>query len=92
MAAIQYMHRTCPVPKENAPCAACPGGLGVLYALRHLDEHPRDAAGARRLLHDRVCVSGCGPGSDHAKRTQSRPVAALRRFRAQEAATGTESP
>jgi hypothetical protein len=31
-------------------------------------------------LHDVVCMSDCGPDSDHADRTQSRSVAALRRY------------
>lgn len=66
------------------PCPSCPTGSGLLAALRLLDKAPRDAKAARRALHDVVCMSQCGPESDHADRTQTQTVAALRRFRAQE--------
>lgn len=63
------------------PCQACPTGMGLVEALRVLDRSPNDARGARRALHDVVCMSGCGPESDHADRTQAGVVAALRKFR-----------
>lgn len=49
-------------------------------AVRHLQARPRDAHGARRLLHDRMCISGadCGDADGHARRTQATSVAALR--------------
>lgn len=88
IAAREFVHAaSCPQrPRRQAPCPACPRPLGVLRALAVLDERPRDAKAARRALHDAVCMSGCGPDSDHADRTQARPVAALRKFRAQESA------
>ena len=86
MAARRYVHdHVCPRLYIGDSCAACPNPLGVLHALRLLDEHPQDAKGARRALHDVVCVSHCGPESDHADRTQAKVAAALRKFRAQEA-------
>lgn len=56
-------------------------GWTTLRALDHLIEHPRDAAGARGIFHDAVCYGGaeCTPIGDHAKRTQSKTVAALRK-------------
>lgn len=49
-------------------------------AAAHLADHPRDAAGARLILHDAMCMSGCtGDGRvGHAKR-QTTTVAALRK-------------
>lgn len=87
-AARLFVHRSvCPPPgrDHDGSCAACPTGTGTLKALRHLDAHPRDARGARRMLHDVVCMSYCPPeDSDHADRTQAPTAAALRKFRAQE--------
>lgn len=87
MAARRFVHRLeCPPPgnRLDESCLACPTATGTLQALRILDERPRDARAARRALHDVVCMSGCGPESDHADRTQSRKAAALRKFRASE--------
>lgn len=58
----------------------------LMEALEYLDRNPRDAAGARCILHDAVCMSGCcgDDREDHAKRTQSKTVAALRKFRSAE--------
>lgn len=67
-----------------APCVMCPTPTGLRNALAVLDTRPRDARAARRALHDVVCMSGCGPESDHADRTQAKAAAALRKFRAQE--------
>lgn len=53
----------------------------ALGAIRHLQAHPRDAQGARRILHDAVCA-GFGDhcdGDDHARRTQTDLVRALRK-------------
>lgn len=76
-----HIHReTCPLPRIGAPCPTCPTLSGLYAATVLLAERPRDARGARRALHDVVCMSGCGPDSDHADRTQARPVAALRKF------------
>lgn len=87
--ARRFAHRaSCPTGHLDERCVACPTNAGTLLALRHLDEHPRDAKGARLLLHDAVCTS-CLPGGDgreHADRTQARAAAALRKFRAQESA------
>lgn len=81
LAARQFVHKaTCPGRGLDAWCAACPSGLGTLYALRALDENPRDARAARRALHDAVCTSGCGADSEHADRTQAKAAAALRKF------------
>lgn len=54
----------------------------TLDAIDHLTANPRDAAGARAILHDAVCYGGaqCTPIGDHAKRTQSKTVAALRKY------------
>jgi hypothetical protein len=87
-AARVFVHKaTCPPPgsRFEESCAACPSPAGTLMALRLLDQSPRDARGARRALHDVACLSGCGPDSDHADRTQSRPAAALRKFHAAQA-------
>ncbi len=86
LAARAFVHKKCCPSGDHlsGPCRACPSGVGTLLALRHLDQHPRDAKGARRALHDVVCMSGCGPDSDHADRTQAKTVAALRRFRVHE--------
>jgi hypothetical protein len=53
---------------------------GWADAVRHLQAHPRDARGARRIMHDRTCSSGaeCDTADDHA-RTQTKNVAALRK-------------
>jgi hypothetical protein len=69
-------------------------GWTTLAALDHLIEDPRDAAGARSIFHDAVCYGGaeCTPIGDHAKRTQSKPVAALRKHvAALTASQGTDS-
>lgn len=64
-------------------CRMCPTGRGLVDALRVLDANPRDARGARRALHDVVCMSSCPPeDSEHADRTQAKTVASLRRFHA----------
>lgn len=89
MAARAFVHATvcvtlAPRVRYQVECVACPTGSGTLAALRLLDQRPRDARGARRALHDVVCMSGCGPESDHADRTQAKTAAALRKFRAQE--------
>ena len=77
-----YVHaHACP-PTSAPSCRACPTATGLLLALRVLDDRPRDARGARRALHDVVCMSSCGPESDHADRTQARVVVALRKFHA----------
>jgi hypothetical protein len=54
----------------------------TLEAMDHLIAHPKDAAGARGIFHDAVCYGGaeCTPVGDHAKRTQSKTVAALRKY------------
>lgn len=66
---------------------ACSGRLiqhtpvaGWLAAVELLERSPRDAAGARGLLHDAVCASGCTGArrAEHA-RTQTVAVRALRR-------------
>lgn len=56
-------------------------GWPILAAMDHLIENPRDAAGARAIFHDAACYGGaeCTPVGDHAKRTQSKTVAALRK-------------
>lgn len=79
--ARSYIHaEACPVPAHPCPCMTCPDPVGLLYAIRVLRARPRDARAARRALHDVVCMSGCGPESGHADRTQAKPVAALRRY------------
>jgi hypothetical protein len=88
LAALTYVHaHTCPSRTEHSAltCPARPGTRPLAAALAHLDEHPRDARGTRRIFHDAVCRSQCGPDSDHADCTQATTVAALRRFRASEA-------
>jgi hypothetical protein len=87
IAAREFIHATtCPEPYRSTgtSCSACPSGRGLLDAIRVLDRAPRDAMAARIALHDVVCFSGCAPPDDHARRTQSRTVAALRKFLAQE--------
>lgn len=53
----------------------------TIDAIAHLKAAPRDAAGARLILHDAVCASGCTGASatEHAKR-QTKTVAALRKY------------
>ncbi|HLU82336.1 MAG TPA: hypothetical protein VKZ43_02955 [Trueperaceae bacterium] len=85
LAARQYMHdATCWGP--SFPCLTCPTPSRTLLALQVLDEQPRAARKVRRIFHDAICMSGCGPDSDHADRTQAKTAAALRRFHASEAA------
>lgn len=88
-AARRYVHANrcvelAPYLRHQEECAACPTATGVHLALELLDQRPRDAKGARRALHDVVCMSGCPPESDHADRTQAKTAATLRKFRAQE--------
>lgn len=78
----KYLHaETCRTPHQPYPCVGCPRPLSVARALDLLEVSPRDARGVRRIFHDADCVSGCGPDSDHADRTQATTAAALRRFR-----------
>jgi hypothetical protein len=53
----------------------------TIDAITHLRTKPRDAAGARLILHDAICMSGCvgDSAAEHAKR-QAKPVAALRKY------------
>lgn len=86
-AARAFAHKaSCPDPAHTDSCLACPSVSSVALALFWLDEHPRDAQGARVLMHDCVCTSRCEDG-DHARRTQAKHVAAIRRFRAGESST-----
>lgn len=85
--ARDFVHdRTCPIRYEHeaATCLSAPRMGPLAAALAHLDAHPRDARGARRIFHDAACLSDCGPESDHADRTQSGKAVALRKFRANE--------
>ena len=85
----EYVHEmTCPNQREHGR-VGCPASMrptAIRAALVVLDEHPRDAAGARGVLHDLACYSGCTGASrdDHAKRTLSQTVAAIRKWRALE--------
>ena len=58
----------------------------TLVALETLDVRPRDAKTVRLVLHAGACRSGCtgAEAEDHARRTQSKTAAALRKFHAQE--------
>lgn len=83
LAAAEFVHdATCSTKHDFNGCVnGRPlASMSMVRALRHLAEHPRDAAGARQIFHDAACMSGCGPESDHAKRTQSDTVAALRKW------------
>lgn len=53
----------------------------TIDAIRHLKAAPRDAAGARLILHDEACMSGCTGASaaEHAKH-QAKTVTALRKY------------
>jgi hypothetical protein len=53
----------------------------TIDAITHLRNTPRDAAGARIILHNAVCMSGCvgESATEHAKR-QTKPVTALRKY------------
>jgi hypothetical protein len=89
--AAGFVHAlTCPAPGKDHDWRQCLAGRwlvnwSTLYALEHLDAHPRDAAGARLILHDAVCMSGCaGAGRVEHSRRHAATVAALRKFRAQE--------
>jgi hypothetical protein len=55
-------------------------GLAMHQTIEHLDANPRDAKGARVILHNSVCMSGCEGDSahEHAK-TQTKAVVALRK-------------
>lgn len=55
-------------------------GWAMHETIEHLDQNPRDAKGARVILHNSVCMSGCEgkQAEDHA-RTQTKAVAALRK-------------
>ncbi len=70
--------------EESRQCRAWKFLVGwpMLEALDHLTAHPKDAAGARAIFHDAACYGGadCTPPGDHAKRTQSKTVAALRKY------------
>lgn len=50
-----------------------------LAAVEHLESHPRDAAGARRILHDAVCSNGAECRDTGHPRTQTVPVRVLRK-------------
>lgn len=66
---------------DPAPCVMCPTLSGLHAAMEILAERPRDARAARRALHDVVCMSSCPADDfDHSNRTQSRVVAALRKY------------
>lgn len=81
-AARVHVHKTtCPDSAHTDSCLACPTVSAVALALFWLDERPNDAQGARVLLHDHVCASRCTDGA-HARGTQSKRVAALRKFHA----------
>ena len=83
LAAAEFVHNaTCSTKHDFKACinGRALASMSMVHALRHLAESPRDAAGARKIFHDAACVSGCGPESDHAKRTQSDTVAALRKW------------
>lgn len=84
---VEYVHTdTCPNRYEHTAqeCVLGRSLLGPAFAqaVDHLKVAPRDAAGARGILHDGACLSGCqGEGrADHARRTQARTVAAMRRW------------
>lgn len=85
---------TRPHPQEETPVTTvtAPGPTVAVPLSRvrdALDQLPRNAMGARVVLHDAACSSGCVGAAvqDHADRTQSKDAAALRRFRAQGALT-----
>lgn len=83
LAAAEFVHNaTCSTNHGFKECinGRALASMSMVHALRHLAERPRDAAGARQIFHDAACMSGCGPDSDHAQRTQSKTVAALRRY------------
>lgn len=83
---LRYVHAdACPrTPPDVERCVACPNSVSAYHALVWLDEHPRDAAGARLILHRWTCTSYsdgvCSDPADHARRF-ARTVAAIRRFR-----------
>lgn len=55
---------------------------GIEAAVEHLQAKPRDASGARRIIHDHLCLGSYCTGAeadDHARRTLSDVVAALRK-------------
>jgi hypothetical protein len=87
LAAQTAIHdEVCPVPKADPhpalSCLSTPRAAVVARALEVLDVRPRDAKGARLVFHDAACMSGCtGAGAeDHARRTQTDVVRALRRW------------
>lgn len=84
---VEYVHTaTCPTRYEHT-AQECVLGRSLLRpafaaALDHLRAAPRDAAGARGILHDAACMSGCRGEhrADHARRTQTKTVAAMRKW------------
>ena len=59
----------------------------------HLQARPRDAAGARLILHDGVCTSGCiGKQRETHARTQTLPVRVLRKVLAEAVETASLQP
>lgn len=55
-------------------------GWAMHETIEHLDANPRDAKGARVILHNSVCMSGCtGKSAEDHARTQAKAVTALRK-------------
>ena len=85
--ALAYVHdATCSNHRYEHSFAGCIttrmlASTAWVATIAHLQAHPRDAATARGLLHDAVCINGaeCYDRAVHAQR-QARHVAALRKF------------
>ena len=84
-----YVHdQTCPNHRSHLR-TLCPHGLMVTQVravLEYLAKKPNDAYGARRILHDTVCIS-CEFTAEkdrHARSTQSDAVTAIRRWKRQQ--------
>ena len=81
--ARQYVHANSCINRpdlSHRTCIVCPRLVPLVLALRSLDERPRDALAARRILHDYVCTRAPYCEDEHVNRTQAKPVVALRKF------------
>ena len=82
-AARTYIHtNVCPDVARAIPCPTCPSWFELVDGLAAVNREPGSAKAVRLALHDWACLSGCrgDDRDDHARRTQTKRAAALRKF------------
>jgi hypothetical protein len=81
-----YVHfRICPEKNRNHASSHCRSvealcGSSGLRVLRWIEKHPRDVLYPALLLHSSVCWSESCDMKSHAKKTQSKTVAEIKKW------------